>query len=236
MPHSHRTGLLALVLTAMLAGAAAPPASASPGFTVLPGYDLFTTVEGTRLAVDVGAGVTLMSFATAPLRRFDFGAGAIDVAGTDTIVRRSGTATPGHGRVPIQIVALQMTSVSPAGYFVTLQTDRGRNPLDPPDGVPSLGTLDIRFDPDGLGGTFDTRFLVSYDVRQGSLDGPIVYSGSGLLQGTDRWSHGQIVDPVTICHAGPLLHDHCVVIGGGPIDGVNNLLNGVDDAADFNVG
>src|SRR5687768_17340578 len=100
------------------------PVARADGPVVLPGYDLFTTLPGTQLEVRVDGPAgqlrnQLVSFGSAPLGQFDFGAGLQQTGGADTIVRRLGTATPEQGRVDVELVALQLRSLEPAGYFAT---------------------------------------------------------------------------------------------------------------------
>lgn len=182
---------------------------------VLPGWDMFATLSQTRIGVDLdgpagAAGPMLMQFASEPLGTFDFGVGPRDVGGADTIVHRLGTATPEHGEVAVELVALQMRSIAPPGYFVTLQSDRGRHPLDPPDGPASTGTLDIAFNQQNTGGTFHSEFLVVYDVRHGTTTGPIVATGVTPISGDDPWSHAPPDTARATCHTFPI-DAHCVI-------------------------
>lgn len=258
MSSIRRGKLGGFLMTLALLGLAAPVTARADGPVVEPGYDLFTTLSGTRIAADLdgpgASGETVMSFASEPLGAFDFGDGPRDVGAADTVVRRFEAATPSDGLVPIELLALQLRSVEPVGYYATLQSDRGRHPLDPPDALASPGVIDIRFGPDGLGGTFHVEFLVNYDIRQGAADGPIVAVGSTRIQGDDGWRSAAPEEPQTTCHSagGPLpLHQHCVVRVAGDvatlvcgetvspipaIPGVNSLLNGADESSDFHPG
>ena len=171
-----------------------------------PGFDLFRTDQPTTFQ-----GVP---FECVPIPSFDFGgtAGVINLNSTDTIVRR---ITPGSGSGPgttdtidIEMVALQLRSVDPVDFgggvdfhFVTL------------NGV-SLGSMDVTFD-SPAGGTFDAALDVSFDLRIGSLTGPIVLSDV-LPFTVDGVPWGRTPS-----------HD---AFG---IDGVNSFLNGLDRSADF---
>jgi hypothetical protein len=188
---------------------------------VEPGYDLFETESpGTTLL-----GIELESVS---LGLYDFGGGPQPVGNSDTIIEREQKAEPGKDAVPggsskfttppepdvgliaIELVALQLRSVDPvdlgAGldfYYITLQ-----------ESTPSLGEMAITFD-DPDGGTFDSSFAVFYDLRIGALDGPIVSSSSFDMTSSDNpW-------------------DRTPPPGAPQIPGVNTLLNGLDQAADF---
>jgi hypothetical protein len=144
-----------------------------------PGYDLLATQPGTTFMTLPLQGV--------PVGSFNFG-GSIGVQNTgdaDTIVQRLAAATtpsvPGTApAIPIQMDLLQMESQTPVNlgagvgfYFVTLQSARG--------GPVSTGTMTISVDNTGLAGTFLSSLDVFYDVRFGSLSGPIVLSNDLLL-------------------------------------------------------
>jgi hypothetical protein len=201
-----------------------PATEARAQLSVLPGFDLWTTAPGTSFM-----GVP---FTGVPLGTFDFG-GAVGIqptGTTDTIIQRLGTATvPGPTlppaqlapTIPIEMVALQLMATVPSDfglgigtYFITLQSARG--------GPASPGTMDITFDntdvpgpPQPPNGTFDSTILVNFDVRLGSLVGPIAMSSSLPLSSIDTvWSH--FPDPNQLL-----------------INGANNLLNGADHLGDF---
>jgi hypothetical protein len=185
---------------------------AAPIVNVLPGYDLFQTTDGTNLN-----GIPLQGV---PLGSFNFGGtiGVQSVGNTDTIVQRLQTATPPSvpGTAPtisLQMLALQMETVTPVdlgaglnNYFVTLQSVRG--------GPATTGTMDITF-ANSVGGTFNSFFDVFYDIRVGSLNGPIVNSADLTLTGTaNTWSRTSPPLAVTI-------------------NGANINLNGVNSNSDF---
>jgi hypothetical protein len=166
------------------------------------GWDLFTTGSGTYYnpVADVLGGalatpLTNVSFRGVPLGSYDFpGVGVRSTGATDTIVQRNGAVQFPGGRVPIELVALQLQANGIAGIqgdapvYVTLQSQRGSGLLDPPSGAPSLGVLDIQVDPDCEGGTAQAQFTVHFDVRVLGVDGPIVLSRSLGLTTSARWT------------------------------------------------
>jgi hypothetical protein len=201
-------GVVVGVLTAFTSASVSHAA-----FVVLPGYDLFHTEPGTSFG-----GVP---FTGVPLGTFNFGSGAVGTANTDTIVQRLGpSAAPGAvpgvaPPIPIEMRALQLMSVTPTNfglgvgfYFITLQSVRG--------GPASTGTLTDTFGPEGIPhGTFDSAISVFFDVRLGSLSGPIALSDNLLLTSDDvPWSH--FPPPLAL-----------------EIPGVNTFLNGSDRSTDF---
>jgi len=205
-------GLLAIIFTLAF------PSASKADPLVLAGFDLFSTRPGTQVNLDpVAQGLGNQPFRGVPLGTFNFGMGPVAVFNTDTIVQRLGNATPGNPTVPIEMVALQLMSVNQvntgagaAFLFVTLQSARG--------GPASIGTLTITFGPEGIPhGTFDSTLNVFFDIRVGSLDGPIVFSNETalvLMANDVPWSH--------FPPNGALL-----------IPGVNFLLNGQDQLNDF---
>lgn len=135
---------------------------------LLPGFDLFRTTGPTNFA-----GV---DFEGVPLGTFDFGDGNVGVGNADTIVERLDPAEvgspPGTDTIDIELVALQLRSVTPvdlgAGsdfHYITLQLV-----------TPSTGTMDITFDSSGNFGTFDSAIDVFFDIRIGALHGTIIFS------------------------------------------------------------
>jgi hypothetical protein len=194
-----------------------PLASHAAPIAVDPGYDLFTTQPGSTTFLG-------QSFGGVPLGTFDFG-GSIGVKNTgtaDTIVQRLGTASvAGFGQtaapIALQIDALQLESTAPfdpdgpgpapfANYFVTLQSARG--------GQASTGQMSITFN-STAGGTFVSDIHVFFDIREGSLTGPIVMSQMlDLAATTSDWTH-----------AAPL--------GATIINGVDHFLNTIDISNDF---
>ncbi|MBX9789971.1 MAG: hypothetical protein K2Y37_13720 [Pirellulales bacterium] len=175
------------------------------------GWDLFETAPPTFF---MG-----IPFQGVPLGTFNFGGsiGVQNVGSTDTIVQRlspasvpsaPGTAPP----IPIELVALHLQSVIPINlgsglglHYVTLQSERG--------GPASSGQMTIDF-ASSAGGTFSSFFDVFFDLRLGSLSGPIVFSSDLFLQSGgvpwDRTPDGTVV-----------------------IDDVNHKLNGTNQNNDF---
>ena len=159
----------------------AAPARASD---IRAGFDLFQTEPGTGL---FGVGTSPdIPFAGVPFLTFDFGGavGVQDIGNTDTIVERKQDAGPtGPSTIPIELVALSLQSLDPVDLstlggprvseiiFVTLQSDRGRNPNDPNPGPPSDGQMDIDFNNQ----TFDSEFEVFFDIRVNGFDGQIIF-------------------------------------------------------------
>jgi len=128
-----------------------------------------------------------------PLLEWNFGPDTHDTGNASMILTREadliGPPLAGEqGTVPIEMVALQLVSVDQAVLVdgseqllaVTLQSDRGRHPTDPPNGPSSVGDFTVRF------GTrsFEVALEVFYDIRAGSVDGPILHSDSDTMQTT----------------------------------------------------
>ncbi|HEV8532243.1 MAG TPA: hypothetical protein VGT00_12555 [Methylomirabilota bacterium] len=203
---------LLVILVGALAALASPSASWA-SFIIDPGFDLFQTQPGTS----VGG----VPFVGVPLGTFNFGGGPVGTGNTDTIVQRHATAVAPGGvpgvapPIPIEMLALHLMSAAPTNfglgvgtYFVTLQSERG--------GPASTGSLTITFGPEGAPhGTFGSFFDVFFDIRLGSLTGPIALSNDAILTANGvPWSHSP----------GP---------GAVEIPGVNTFLNGSDRLADF---
>ena len=178
---------------------------------VAPGYDLFTTDPSTTFAGDPFEGV--------PEGFFNFGGsiGTQFVGDTDTIVHRLGPASvvpPGMAApIPIEMLALHLQSEVPANfglgvgtYFVTLQSERG--------GPASTGDMTINFVSQS-GGSFGSNIDVFFDVRLGSLSGPIAFSGDKVIS------------------SGSVLWTRVPPPGALTINGVNVNLNGSNMDLDF---
>lgn len=177
--------LLALLLSTAL----------KPGFgaimNVLAGSDFLTTAPGT-------------TFNGVPFQGVPIGPGS-----TDTIVERlqNVNVSSGTGTTPIQLIALQLMSSAPANfglgvgtYFITLQSTR--------NGPSSTGTMTINFNgtddnlPNTPEGTFSSFFDVFFDVRFGSLTGPIAMSTSLVLSNSGAsWDANPSANDVIV--AGP---------------------------------
>lgn len=179
-----------------------------PQFCVGAGWDLFETLPGTSFDEGLYGGV--------PLGSFDFG-GTIETqptGSTDTIVRRDQNALgvdPGDSAtIPIELVELQLKSSQPvdlgAGtdfHFITPQSNRGSG--EGPPGPPSQGTMTFTFD-SAESGIFDSSLDVWFDVRKGSLDGPILISGMETLESSAvPWGRTPPSEAVTILGVNVLL-------------------------------
>ena len=230
-------------LAVLAAGAALPaPVAATGPLAIAPGHDLFVTdAQVSSIGLP---DFPLMHFRGVPLGTYDFGDGPVDVGVTDTIVRRDG-ASAAMPLAAVELVSLQLQGVEDPTLFVTLQSARGGNALDPPVGPPSLGLIQVQFDPSGLGGAFDSTINVNFDLRVGSIDGPILLSDSLVLSPTSTpFSHVNdhlrcMTHPEFLTNA-DVLARHGICEGPGSevpsIPGVNTLLNGFDESLDFHPG
>jgi hypothetical protein len=153
-----------------------------------------------------------------PLGTFDFGSGAKNTEATDTIIQRTSAATiassPGTATANTQVVGFQLETTAPVNfnglgldnYFMTLQSVHG--------GPASTGTESITFNND-TSGTFATSLDLFFDIRKGSLTGPIVASTDQVLTSTGvAWINTQPAGSLAIA-------------------GVNLNLNGVNNLNDF---
>jgi hypothetical protein len=175
------------------------------------GYDLFAAGPGTSFP---GLG----ELEGVPFNSFNFSAGLVPVGNTDTVVQRlsdvSVMAVGDTEMTQLEMVALQLRTVGPIdfgnfgvdSYFVTLQSARG--------GPATMGSLSITF-LSQENGTTSSFFDVFFDIRKGSLTGPIVYSDE-LTLSNDGAAWGRDPPP-----------------GAVVIPGVNSLLNGRDNSEDF---
>lgn len=237
----------ATVVGVALFGISPAPAGS---FRVQAGYDLFTTdPAGTSFAPISGVPL-LANCQGVPIGTFDFGPlGTHPTGTTDTIVRRLDPATQSDPVVTVELVALQLrcemslaSNQLPTPVGVTLQSDRGRNALDPANGPASGGQLAIQFAPDGNGGVATSNLSVRYDVRAGGINGPIINLGGALvgdtvnLSATAPWSH--VLPPGVVACLKELseLAAHGVIDDGFIIAYVNYLLNGGDQSEDFHYG
>jgi hypothetical protein len=224
-----------LALVALLA-APMLVAEAQRDCAALQGFDLFQTRPDSNVGLQ-DLGLPLLHFRGVPLQSYDFpGIGPRPVGPTDTIVERFQPATPTQPLVPVELVALQLQSVEAPSIFVTLQSQRAPGE---PQGARSTGTLAIQFDPACQGGLFASDFTVAYDLRLGSLQGPIL--GAGLLgpftldrlHGQGSWD--RVPDPEPLDEQG-MLAAHGVLGPSATVPGVNVMLNGVDPSGDFHAG
>ena len=193
--------LLAVTLLLVL------PAPSHATSQINTGWDLLATQQPTNFG-----GVP---FVGVPQGTFNFGGsiGTKGVGNADTIVERLGNATTGAPTIPVELLALHLRSSVPTNfglgvgfYFVTLQSERG--------GPATTGQMAIN----GIaadGGTFNSFFDVFFDIRLGSVNGPIALSQDLVLTGSGiPW--GESAPPNAVV-----------------IDGVNHLLNGVNTSNDF---
>jgi hypothetical protein len=193
-----------------LLGTYGVPSSVQASNIVHVGWDLFESVPDTSFA-----GVP---FKGVPLGTFNFGGaiGTKSVGNTDTIVQRQDQATDASPAISTELLALHLISAVPTDFglgvdfhFLTLQSERG-GPASP--GRMTINGLAAEGDPHG---TFDSFFDVFFDIRKGSLSGPIVLSDLLTLTSSGvPWSH--LPPP-----------------GSLEIPGVNVLLNGTDRTEDF---
>jgi hypothetical protein len=202
----NRRSFLSPWLWGLVAGIAVTAQPRECRANISPGYDLFVTDPSGTFVPGLGH---LMGV---PLGTFNFGGsiGSQFVGNTDTIVHRLDAVPGDMGTTRIQIVALQLETVTPVNlgfglhnYFVTL------------NGAQNVGSMLIMSNGAG-GGTFDTLSLpVNFKVTQDQLSGPVVMTGTDeMISFNSSWSHT----------APP---------GALKIDGVNNRLNGVDTSTDF---
>jgi hypothetical protein len=137
-----------------------------------------------------------------PLGTYDFGGsiGVQNVGNTDTIIQRSGTVNAPGGTMALDVVALQVQTVNqvslgggPVGYYyATLDTS-----------VPNQnsGQLTIdSFPTAGSPGTFNDYFTVYFDIRYGSLTGPIVAEQNLVLDASGDWQTTLPVPSTPIPH------------------------------------
>ncbi|MEA3203743.1 MAG: hypothetical protein QOI63_1422, partial [Thermoplasmata archaeon] len=100
------------------------------------------------------------------------------------------------------------------------------------------------FSPEGSGGSFDSNINVNFDVRAGSIDGPILASASLVLGATGTpWQHLPDAPGVLRCMTHPEFATNADVLARHGICGppvlvphVNDKLNGFDASNDFHPG
>lgn len=242
--------VVAVCMVAVALSTVAPLTAPAANYKVHAGWDLFdTNPNGTSFhPVPVAAVPLVANCKGVPVNSYDFpGVGVRATGTTDTIVRRLADATPSSPTVPIELVMLQLQcDMDLAGHgvptpvYVTLQSNRGL--LDPPGGSPSGGQLQIQFYTDGTGGMASSNLTVHYDVRLGSLTGPIINLGGALIPDTVSlgttapWVHQLPSNMVACLKELGILASHGVIDQGFYITAVNYLLNGTDPGEDFNYG
>jgi len=175
--------LLTLILSAIT------PQAVRASDILTQGFDLFDPLTGTMVNLPVAG---IVPFVGVPLETVDFGFGPVPTFNADTVIERLEDANGPMDVVPIVLRAMQLVSVAPVDlgsgldfHFLTLQAlapstgtmifvDFG-GPHIPP---PAHGS--VRYDP--------INWL--FDVRKGSLGGPIVFSGSKVLTTANTpWTH-----------------------------------------------
>lgn len=192
-----------MVIGGALALCAVGAVRAQADYTVHSGYDLFQTDPSSTIFNGV-------NFQGVPLGTYNFGGGPVGVGNTDTIIQRTQDAVAAGGSsatINAQIVALQLESVAPVNGHTLFLT------LDPT--MASTGQTTINFNSNGTGGTFSSFFDVFFDLHTDSLNGTIEQKGDiKLMSDGGMWS--RIAPP-----------------GAVTINGINNLLDGVDTNQDF---
>ncbi len=206
---------LGLVVVAL-----ATPSAVQASLTVHSGWDLFVTGSGSH---DLLTGTYWQGV---PLGTYDFGGsiGVQDVGMTDTIVQRlTGATAPSYNSwaptISVVMDALQLETATPTSllggpfgnYFVT---------LDP--NYTSGGTMNIYFGPEGdPHGYWNSTMDIYFDIRYGSLNGPIVASLEDQIRPVDLSGN-------------PINVDWRHQAGGEwTIPDVNYLLDGTDIYQDF---
>ncbi|MFQ5416172.1 MAG: IPTL-CTERM sorting domain-containing protein [Myxococcota bacterium] len=203
------TSRLRKLLCAMILGISMVAASTVLATDVQPGHDLFVTRAGTEYDFAGNFGLGLVPLQGNPFGNFDFGSGPVGVDDVDTIVRRLSTATQASPTIPIEIVALELVSVSPV--------DIGNGPEDlfvsfnsMVSGQMTINGIGTDGDPHG---TFDSNMTFNFDVS-GSTSGFLGTIQDSLTQSGAPWRH--------------------LPVQGIPIiNGVNHFLNGTGAENDF---
>ena len=208
------TSTLVVALSMTFAGMAGAATIINPGF------DLFYTDPGSNFNFNTVPNPQVVFFEGDPLGTFDFGSGLENIGITDTIIQRIDVAdlTLGGGcgvtcdTIDIEIVALSLVSVAPvdlgfgAGFedlFITLNTSS-----------PSSQSTMTIFDT-GEGsphGDFDSIINFSFDVT-GGVGGFYATIESTIFSSGNAWQHAPT--------------------GIDSIDGVNHLLNSLNETSDF---
>jgi hypothetical protein len=198
------------LVAGVLVGAQPSQSWAVGSLTVDAGYDLFASPVGSFPGLGTLVGV--------PLGTFNFGSGLVPVGNTDTIAQRltdvTVAAVGNTGTIPLLLRTLQLETTAPVNfggngldnYFMTLQSARG--------GPATTGLMSITF-LSTTNGTFSSFFDVFFDIRKGSLAGPIVFA-SDLVATNTAAPWGRVPPP-----------------GAVTIPGVNFNLDGTDSDKDF---
>jgi hypothetical protein len=184
---------------------------AVPQSTIDPGWSLYQTSNTVTLAG--------LQFIGDPIGEYNFGGsiGTQNVGDTDTIIQHAGTITASGAlpqtpaASPIQMTDLQLETIAPSSafgplafYFVTLEPS-----------TPSTGLLTATFDTP-TNGTYDSSIDMFYDIHQGSLTGPVVFSSDVTITTSNAFWQRLPTDPSDVI-----------------ISGVNSNLNAVNTGSDF---
>jgi hypothetical protein len=148
-----------------------------------------------------------INFGGVPVNTYNFGGtiGSQNVGNADTIIQRTQNVT-----IPVSGTASTPLIVDVLQLKSTTMVDGQFEylTLDPTDA--STGTM--TFNPNG---TFTSSLNLFLDLRLGSLTGAVQGGAMEItLTGTDAWTHTAPKDATLI-------------------NGVNNMLNGIDTSADF---
>jgi hypothetical protein len=232
---------LALATTGWISTVTAQEEPEAETCSVDPGYDLFQTDSGTYLGLnDISTGLAI-HFEGVSLGSYDFGSGSVSVGSTDTILHHS-CASPTSPVSTLDFLKLHLRSVESivgiGKLYITLQSERGVNSMDPPIGPPGVGTMLLSFDDDGSGGFADSHVVVSFDARKTDFTGPIVAFGTLHLNALHTtWARPP--PPPTEGRLGerhePAVQ-HAIKDANLGISGINYQLNGVDTTQDFRIG
>jgi hypothetical protein len=203
------TSLRGLFVVSSFALAILLPGTSQAASVVNPGYDLFTTRDGTHFDFGGFAGLGLLELEGRGLGSFNFGSGPQLLPNTDTIVQRLQQATAAAPTIDIEIIELSLQSVAPVDIgngpeFILIDLDTHIS------GQMTINGLGTEGDPHG---TFDSTldFVIAVSGSISGFLGPIPTS---LSSSGTPWRHPPAPgDPV--------------------IDGVNHLLNGLDEQTDF---
>ncbi len=264
-----RSALFATATVVALQGAVTSgPATADPVVQVHSAYDLFQTASGGTHygpihfsgvkgcaqfpdATNTDTVVQRLQTATPASPHTDIEALCLQLQGE--FLDPQGASEPVDAIVGDQ-VTIGAVTLPVKAVFATLQSDRGRNPTDAAreavaPGKPSVGGVDFTFDQSGCGGAFDSDLKVYFDLRAGSINGPIIYSADdqsapffhsyGTPWGCSAaLSDGGFEDKAyTVCDdisESCLLKDiHRVIAPSDLLEGVNFHLDGLSSAQDF---
>ena len=204
-----------LGLAAVLCGSALP--SALQAQQVGPGYNGFDTVT-TGSSVTMFDGLPWQGVPIAPTGYYDFGGsiGVQNIGNTDTIIQRLGTpVTAPGGTIGLSVFALQLQTVNQVNlgaglgyYYATLDTS-----------YPNTGLLTIdSFPTAGSPGTFNDYFTVNFDIRYGSVAGPIIAQQGLQLTAAGDWLTAPPIPSIPIVHnSGTIPNDlHVVTLDPNP--------------------